>query len=91
MEPTDHSKKGDEIIKDLERERASHKYRTDNLTIVQNINEYIFGINPLALINDIKSREVYDEYVQCKLDEENPNNSDEDALVPILNLENGHR
>lgn len=39
-----------------------------------------------------KTREVYDEYVQCKLDEENANNSEEENEVPNLKQEKGgHR
>jgi len=93
IEPTVHSKKVEEIIKDLEKQRESHRYKSDNLSIVQNINEYIFGINPLKFINDpSKTREVYDEYVQCKLDEENANDSEEDNEVPNLKQEKGgHR
>lgn len=77
----DPAKKVDEIIKDLEKHRESVRYRGDHLFIVNNINEYIFGINPLKTINDAiggKSRDVYDVFVQCKLDEENQAGSDEE-------------
>jgi len=90
VDSNENSKKVDEIIKGLEIQRASFRYKIDNLSIVQNINEYIFGINPLKYINDSnKGKEVYDEYVQCKLDEENQNNSEEDEKPHIR--ERGHR
>lgn len=92
LEPTDHSKKVDEIIKDLERQRDSHRYKQDNLSIVQNINEFIFGLNPLKQISDsMTKKDVYDEYVQCKMDEEFKNNSDEESEVPNARQEKGQR
>jgi len=92
MEPTDHSKKVDEIIKDLERHRESHKYKQDHLSVVQNINEFIFGVNPLKQINDsMAKKDMYDEYVQCKMDEEFKNNSDEEDERPNNRQEKGHR
>jgi len=92
LEPTDHSKKVDEIIKDLERQREAHKYKSGTLTIVQNINEFIFGSNPLKQISDsITKKDMYDEFVQCKMDDENKNNSDEEAEVPNARQEKGTR
>jgi hypothetical protein len=94
FEPSTNSKKVDEIIKDLEKHRASQRYRSDSLFIVQNINEYIFGIDPLRKINDKvggQAKEVYEVYVQCKLDEENQNPSDEEDFKVNVNKEKGHR
>lgn len=91
LEPTDQSKKVDEIIKDLERHRESHRYKQDNLTIVQNINEFIFGLNPLKQIDSMTKKDMYDEFVQCKMDEEFKNNSDEENEVPNVRQEKGTR
>jgi len=91
-EPTDHSRKVDEIIKDLERQRESHRYKPDNLSIVQNINEFIFGLNPLKQTGDsMAKRDMYDEFVQCKMDEEFKNNSDEEAEMINTRQEKGAR
>lgn len=84
------TKKVDDIIKDLEKKRESERYHTDKLSIVQNINEYIYGVEPLAKMSESKkSVDVYNVEIQCNLNEENQSDSDDD-IIPAT-IQKGHR
>ena len=85
------TKKVDDIIKELERKKETTKFK--NLSIVQNINEFIFGIEDLKSIKD-KSKETkdfYDVQIQCKMDEENKQISNEEEEIFPTTFQQGHR
>jgi len=89
---TINTKKVDDIIKDLEDKRKSERYVNDKLSIVQTINEYIFGVKSIEKISEKKtSVDVYHVEIQCNLDEKNQYDSDNDDVIIPSTLKKGHR